>query len=418
MQPPASRSRSRRSLVLSGGGSRGAYEAGFLSYLFEVVYPKLRPDFEFDIISGTSVGAIHAAYVAASSGMPLHERSRRLLATWAQMSLDNVLELDWTDVVGIPIRGLGLGPTRRRGGDANDPEVKGGLVNIAPLERLVKKRIPWAQLRANLAARRPGVLCTAVTDVHSGQVRVFLDGRDADTTPWNYDPHVEAVVTEITDLHVRASAAIPFLFPAVRIADRFYVDGGLRLNTPLSPAVRLQSDKILLVGLKRRVQKRKKPIFADAEALTQPAFLLGKLLDILLLDPIDNELRQLEIVNAILGAGKTLFGGDFAEKIAPAVTAARGVAYRQVDVVMVSPSIDLGRVAADVYHSGRATRPRQSLIASLIERTATRGVPEQEADLLSYIYFDARYTERLIELGREDASAMGDDILALLHEET
>lgn len=415
MRDPASRSRSRLSLVLSGGGSRGAYEAGFLSYLFEYVYPKLRPDFEFDIISGTSVGAIHAAYVAASSRMPLPERSRRLIETWSQMSLDSVLELSWTDVVGIPLRGFGLGPVRWRGGRKTEPEVKGGLVNIAPLERLVKERIPWDQLRANLDARRPGVLCTAVTDVHSGQVRVFQDGLDADVKPWNHDPHVEAVITQITDLHVRASAAIPFLFPAVRVGDCYCVDGGLRLNTPLSPAVRLRSDRILLVGLKRRLEKHRRPIIADAETLTQPAFLLGKLLDILLLDPIDNELRQLEIVNAILAAGTSLFGEEFVQRIAPAVTAARGVAYRPVDVVMVTPSIDLGRVAADVYHGGR-TRQRPSIIASLIESTATRGVPEEEADLLSYIYFDARYTNRLLELGREDARRMGDEILALLQD--
>ncbi len=410
-------SRPRLSLVLSGGGSRGAYEAGILSYLFEHVYPKLGADFEFDVISGTSVGAIHAAYVAASSGMPTAERSRRLLATWTEMSFDSVLKLSWTDLVGIPLRGFGFGPTRLRHDSSGAPEVKGGLVDIAPLERLVRERIPWSRLRANLAARRPGVLCTAVTEVHSGVVRVFLDGLDADVTPWLHDPHVDAVVTEITDLHVRASAAIPFLFPAVRIGPCFYVDGGLRLNTPLSPAVRLRSDKILVVGLKRRSSKEEKIAYCKAEALTQPAFLLGKLLDILLLDPIDNELRQLEIVNAILAGGKAQFGDDFIERIAPTIASVRGVAYRPVDFLMVSPSADLGRVAADAYRSSRSSQKGQSLIASLIARTATLGVPEQEADLLSYIYFDSHYTKRLVELGREDAKALGDEILTLLHSE-
>lgn len=414
MPGPPSPSRPRLSLVLSGGGSRGAYEAGILSWLFEYVYPRLGPDFEFDIISGTSVGAIHAAYVAASSGMAAAQRSRRLIETWTEMSFDSVLNLHWSDLIGIPMRGFGFGTARLRGDGAGVPEVKGGLVDIAPLERLVKERIPWSRLRANLAARRPGVLCTAVTEVQSGVIRVFLDGLDADTTPWLRDPHVDAVVTPITDLHVRASAAIPFLFPSVRIGPCFYVDGGLRLNTPLSPAVRLRSDKILVVGLKRRTTKEEKIAYCHAETLTQPAFLLGKLLDILLLDPIDNELRQLQIVNSILLGGRLQFGDDFIERIAPTIAEARGVAYRPIDFVMVSPSADLGRVAADSYRSSRATQKGQSLIASLIARTATLGVPEQEADLLSYVYFDAHYTKRLVELGREDAKEIGDEILTLL----
>lgn len=398
----------RVALVLSGGGSRGAYEAGVLSWLFENVYPKLGDHFEFDIVSGTSVGAIHAAYVAASSGMKPVERARALVDTWKNMRFDNVLQVTWRDFVGIPLRGLGLGRVKARG------ESKGGLVDIAPLEALVRDRIPWKHLRANLAAGRPSVLCTAVTEVNSGVVRIFLDGPGADTTPWLYDPHVDAVVTEITDLHVRASAAIPFLFPAVRIDRRYYVDGGLRLNTPLSPAIRLEADKVLVIGLKKRTSKHDKVEYCEAEALTQPAFLLGKLLDVMLLDPIENELRQLEIVNALLAGGKATFGDDFIERLAPTLRAVRGVGYQPVDFFMQSPSDDIGRIAADCYHRGNGDVASRGVIASLIKLTATMGVPRDEADFLSYIYFDRVFTDRLVELGREDAKASGDRILELL----
>lgn len=406
------RDRPRTALVLSGGGSRGAYEAGVLSWMFENIYPKLGERFEFDIISGTSVGAIHAAYVAASAGLDPVERARALVDTWKTMRFDNVLQLTWRDFVGIPLRGLGFGRVRTRGGE-DRAESKGGLVDIAPLEALVRERIPWKRLRSNLEAGTPSVLATAVTEVNSGVVRIFLDGPGSDTTPWLYDPHVDAVETKITDLHVRASAAIPFLFPSVRINRRYYVDGGLRLNTPLSPAIRLGANKVLVIGLKKRTSKHDKMELCEAEALTQPAFLLGKLLDVMLLDPIENELRQLEIVNALLAGGKSVYGEDFAERMAPTVEAVRGVGYHPVDFFMQSPSSDIGAIAADCYHSGTGGASR-GMIAALIKMTATLGVPKDEADFLSYIYFDRAFTDRLVDLGREDAKASGDRILELL----
>ncbi len=408
-----SRGKKRAALVLSGGGSRGAYEAGVLSYLFEEIYPQLGSDFEFDIVSGSSVGAIHAAYVASSSGMKPVERARLLVETWSSMHFDSVLRVSWTDFVGIPLRSIGFLRAREDGGDGA-PQVKGGLVDVGPLEELVRTRIPWHRLRANLASGRPAVLCTTVTDVSNGVVRIFLDGPAADTTPWLYDPHVDAVITGITDLHVRASAAIPFLFPAVRIDERFYVDGGLRLNTPLSPVVRLAAEKVLVVGVGKRLNKRQSVDQTSAEALAHPAFLFGKVLDVILLDPIEHELRQLEVVNAMLKGGQEIFGEDFPERLAPALRAVRGAEYRHIDAFMQSPSIDIGRIAAECYHSpeGRAESP--SLIAELIKRSATMGVPEDEADFLSYIYFDRIFTDRLVELGREDARASRDKILELL----
>jgi len=245
-------------------------------------------------------------------------------------------------------------------------------------------------------------------------VRIFLDGPGADTTPWLYDPHVDAVATKITDLHVRASAAIPFLFPAVRIEDHYYVDGGLRLNTPLSPAIRLGAEKVLLIGLGRKLGKGEKAPFADAETLTQPAFLFGKILDVLLLDPIDNELRHLKIINSLLTGGKATFGDDFAERLAPYLQASRGAAYRPVDFFMQSPSDDIGRIAADCYYRPSGTTAKGTMIAAMIKRAATMGVPRDEADFLSYVYFDKAFTDRLLELGRADAKASSDRILELL----
>ena len=238
-------STTRVALVMSGGGARGAYEAGVLAHLFEQVIPRLSPRFEFDLLSGTSVGAIHAAFTAATSDLAPAERAARLSRTWSTMKINDVLRLSSADLVRVPLRALGLS----RLSNAKSG-VFGGLVDVSPLEDLVSAVVPWKALRKNLDQRRPGALAISCTEVRSGRVTVFLDGAEADPTPWKFDPNAQAIASPIGERHVRASAAIPFLFPAVKIEDRYYVDGGLRMNTPLSPALRLGADRVLVIALK------------------------------------------------------------------------------------------------------------------------------------------------------------------------
>jgi NTE family protein len=289
--------------------------------------------------------------------------------------------------------------------------VLGGLVDITPLERLVAQRIPWPSLRANLDASKPGALCVACTEIQTGRVIVFMDGELADVTPWDYDPYVKARHEQISPLHVRASAAIPFLFPAVRIGETYYLDGGLRVNTPLSPALRLRASKVLVVGLKRELSADAEPLKTSERAITQPAFLLGKVLNVLLLDQLEHDLRRLELLNTLLDAASTAYGNGCLETINASIRNKRGVEYRKIDTAVVRPSADIGAMAADAYHRRRSQAPSRGLLPFLLARLAVLGVPEREADLLSYLYFDASFTRDLIELGREDARRKHDRIL-------
>jgi len=409
----SARRRPRIALVMAGGGARGAYEAGVLAYLFEHIYPKLARDFDFDIISGTSVGAIHAAYVAASGHMPAAQRARRIEQTWTAMTMGDVLQVSVTDLLGIPLRAAGLRRLSRRGNRGSPTEVVGGLVNIAPLERLVEERVPWSELHHNLAGPRPRALCISCTEVRTGRVTVFMDGALADPAPWSFDPNARAVRERVGVRHVRASAAIPFLFPAVKIGARYYVDGGLRMNTPLSPALRLKADRVLILTLKHPPGPSEHLPAYPEEVITQPAFLMGKVLDALMLDQIEYEIHQLGLVNAWIDHGSKVYGDDFLERINQAIRAQRGVDYRHVRAAVVRPSEDLGRIAADCFHS-RGGAAAMDLLPSLIVRAALRGVPPEEADLLSYLYFDRCFTRRLVDLGRADAHAAEDEILELL----
>lgn len=403
----------RIAIVLSGGGARGAYEAGVLSWLFEKVYPRLSPQFEFDITSGTSVGAIHAAYVAATAHLSGTARSEPLAATWRSMALDKVLDVGLLDLAAVPLRALGIG-ARRRSGPTTLPDTLGGLVDVAPLERLVEQRIPWADLRRNLDAGRVGALCVACTEVDSGRIAVFMDGCMADPRPWDFDAHVSASATPITSRHVRASAAIPFLFPAVRVGEHYYLDGGLRINTPLSPALRLRADHVVVVALKSKPSVQSGIPYTDPRSVTQPAFLLGKVLNALLLDQLEHELRRLEVVNALIEGAEEALGDACLDPINRAIRAKRGVEYRKVSHLVIRPSADLGVLAAETYKRSPLRANAQGLLAGLLARTALRGVPEDEADLFSYLYFDRSFTEPLVDLGRQDARAMEDSLLDLL----
>lgn len=399
-------------IVLAGGGARGAYEAGVLAYLFENVYPELARTFEFDIVSGTSVGAIHAAWLAATARLHGRERSKALVDTWRGMRLGDVLRVDAGDLVGVPLRALGLRRLARSLGGEGPVDAVGGLVDLTPLERIVEDRIPWPALRANLARRRPGVVCVACTDVRTGLNTLFLDGALADPGPWANDPGARAVTTEIRGPHVRASAAIPFLFPAVRVDGRLYVDGGLRMNTPLSPALRLGADRVLVLALKHRPRTPAGPAAYSEEAITQPAFLLGKVLNALLMDQLESELHRMELVNAWIERGQEVYGADFLARINVALRSRRGAGYRHVESVTVRPSEDVGALAARAWRRGGGRD--LGALAGLFARFALRGVPADEADLLSYLYFDASFTSELLDLGYEDARRERDQIFELL----
>ncbi|MDJ0790165.1 MAG: patatin-like phospholipase family protein [Myxococcota bacterium] len=413
MQAVAGAARPRTALVLSGGGARGAYEAGVLAGLFETVLPQLPEDFVFDIVSGTSVGAIHAAYVAATTHLPPKERADGIVSTWREMHLGSVLKLQARDLLGLPLRALGLTRLARRT-DAPDHsgDAVGGLVDLAPLERLVSERIPWDALPGNLERGEPGALCVSCTEVRSGRVTVFMDGELSNPAPWAFDPGAHAIQGGITEAQVRASAAIPFLFPAVRIAQRYYVDGGLRMNTPLSPALRLRADRVLVIALKHApASSAGLPAYPES-VITQPTFLLGKVLNALLLDQLEYEMRRLELVNAWIEQGEEAFGEDFLPRMNQTVRERRGVGYRPVRFATIRPSKDVGVLASECYAAGG--RDRMGFLPGLLAGATLRGLPEGEADLLSYLFFDSCFTTQLVEMGREDIRRRSDEIVRLL----
>jgi NTE family protein len=395
----------RIAIVMSGGGARGAYEAGVLSYLFTDLPAKLGHPVHFDIVTGTSVGAIHACYVAGAQGDA--DAGERLMEIWKSLSLDTVFAVGATDLVRVPWRLIGFGsmPQLLPAPDEKQPERLPGLFDTKWLESLVLEKVPWTKIRRNIEQKELVALAIAATEIATGRSVVFVDSADAGAIDWAKDPFVIARGVRIGPNHALASAAIPLLFAAIRIGRTYYCDGGLRLNTPLAPALRLGADRVLVIGLRHsytaeeedRMARRREVNYGSA------TYLAGKALNALLLDRIETDVDRMRLFNAILENGVEVYGEDFLEKVNRPIIERRGRPYRIVRDLFIEPSEDLGALASDCLRHGKSAGLRTWLSRN-VARYAARGALG-EADLLSYIFFDNAYSECLIDLGRRDAAA-------------
>ncbi len=403
--------RPRRALVFSGGGARGAYEAGVVRYLVEELPRRLGHPIRIDILCGTSVGAIHACYLAATAHMG-PERGRKLVEFWTSMRLEEVLPLSLRDLLALPGRVLGLRRTAERMRSGEAPERLYGLLNTAQLERLVLKAIPWRSIRPNVRAGLVDAVCVAATQIGTGNVTVFIETRDRMLPRWTRDPTIVPRPTRLLPTHALASAAIPVLFPAVRVASTYYADGGLRLNTPLAPALRLGADRVLVVALRPNPAQATEAALAEQRVgdYGSPLFLFGKVLNALLLDHIDTDLARMRVMNEILLDGEKAYGPDFLERINEVALRERGQQFRRIDDLVIRPSADLGRLAGQILRNISDTRARSPLIRLAAHNLGGGRGRSSESDLLSYLLFDGEFLAPLAELGFSDAASREEEL--------
>jgi NTE family protein len=399
--------RPKRALVLSGGGARGAYEAGVLRYLFGELPKKLGGPPRIDLVSGTSVGAIHACFVAAT----LHqgeERATQLAQAWESLALSELFGSALGELLRLPRRMLGTlrAPKALRAGEP--PDRLYGLLNPDHLERIVRDVIPWPRIRRNLAEGLLDAACVSATEIATGRAAVFMDAHDRDERAWDHDPSMVARPVKLGPAHALASAAIPILFPAVRIGDTYYADGGLRVNTPLAPVLRLGADKVMVIALRKGATGGAEGDLAARRVASygNPLFLFGKVLNALLLDHIDNDIAHLRMLNDVVRKVRATGGEAALTRVNESVLAERGHAMREIEDFVVRPSQDLGVVAGETLRGIGGDRPPAAM--RLLMRAFDLGDAPFESDLLSYVLFDRSYTQRLIALGFEDAQRQGD----------
>lgn len=371
-------------LVLSGGGARGAYEVGALRYLaehHEDLLDRVR------IITGASVGAVNGIFLA-SHGLSLDSISA-LADLWRSLDLDDVLSL----AQGSLFRMVGAASLRLIRQGTKSPAT--GLLNAGALFKLIHRHVDWEALHQNVESGRFEFVAIAATDIATGLTHLFLESTDKEPRPMR---DIEVLPTRLELRHVAASAAIPLLFPPVPIDGRWYLDGGLRHNTPLTPALRLGASSLLIVS----VDHPRTPLALETTAFPGIGQVVGKLLDSMFLDRLAYDLDRLERINDMV---EIFEGSALSGETLRAELLLRGRRpYRRTPFAAIRPSQDLGRLANEVLienpgHPGSFRRVVSQLFGN---------DQHSSADAASFLLFDKNYAERLMKIGYEDAERCAD----------
>ncbi len=368
-------------LLLTGGGARAAYQVGVLRYL-----AKLDPQLQIPIVTGVSAGGINAACLAASVDR-FDECVENLCDLWLSLDPGSVFRVDSLSL------GRGVLSWLLRlssGGSELAPQTR-GLVDTSPLRDFLEKALNSEQgvlggISRNLESGR--LKAVGLTTVEYATGRTVLWTQGAEVQGWQR-PQRRSVETRFTVDHVMASAALPLLFPAIRLEHCWHGDGGVRLTSPLSPAIHMGARRILAISTRYR-RTAEEAADPALEGYPPPAQIAGVLMNAIFLDLLDQDAVHLERTNRLLRHANDAGREDLAH----------------VDLLVLRPSVDLGRLASDF----EARLPRGF-------RFLTRGLGTREtksSDLLSMLMFQRDYVERLIEIGEADAEAQREEISSLL----
>ncbi len=371
--------RPRVAIVLTGGGARGAYQVGVLRGLSRHL-----PELRFPIITGASAGAINAVYLAAHTGTT-REAAEGLARVWENIEFSDVFRVDgWclarSSLAWVARLGLGL---NQLGTNVQ------GLLDTGPLRRMLQRELGTdgevEGIARNLEAGRLDAIALMTVNYSTGQTVSWVQGRDIET--WER-PARRSRPTAITVEHIMASAALPLMFPAVKLNGSWYGDGSIRMAAPLSPALHLGADRIFAISNQypRSQAEADRPSF---DTYPPPAQIAGNLLNAIFLDVLDQDVQRLERLNKLL------------RKLPPKDRDG----LKPVDIVVMRPSVDLGKLSAQF-------EPR--LPGSFRYMTRNLGTRETESpDSLSLLMFQEDYVRRLIEVGEQDAEARLDEIREL-----
>jgi NTE family protein len=283
----------------------------------------------------------------------------------------------------------------------------------------VVDKIPWRGVAANIRKGHLDALAVSATHLGSGEVRLFVQRRDGTAPRWSLGRYTQAQPARIGPKHALASAALPVIFPAVRVGGQMYCDGGLRHSLPLSPALRLGAERVIVVPLRHKAPPGRPSPVAQKPGIASAPFLVGKTLNALLLDHTDQDLDRLERINDIIQAGTEAYGASFVETLNRAMVPHRNSPVRHVRRIVVRPSQDLGKLAGDYVRSAEfKLRVKGQMVGRVIRRLAEReSTPDaDEADLVSYLLFDGGFADQLIQLGRSDARVLKQDWIRFFKE--
>ncbi|MFZ5446369.1 MAG: patatin-like phospholipase family protein [Myxococcota bacterium] len=393
-------------LVLSGGGARGAYEVGVLCGIAEALGRGAEnPSPLFRVVAGTSVGAINGAWSVAHAHQGDHAFPK-LAETWRELRLQEHLRVDLRGLLGWsnPLRWL------RRKAKAVDEPLGRSVLDPAGIEALVRRAISFEALYRNVDAGLVRAFIVATLHVGTGVTTCFTElAPDVALRPSRH-PRRLSRKDRITADHVLASAAIPALFPARRIGRSHFVDGSLRFNTPIAPVIRAGADKLVVISLKH--ESNAVPDLeatAGEEQYPDPLFLVGKLLNALLLDPVSYDLQVLDGLNRVMSVLDDTLTPDERRRFDQVLIESRGSTYRRIPTLAFEPSENISLLAGQYLAAHLHEWELGFFYEWLLDRAAAKSAT-WESDLASYLLFDGGWADALIGLGRRDALARRDEI--------
>ncbi len=395
-------------LVLSGGGMRGAYEVGIVAGMLEALKPRPGDPPIFRVFSGASVGAVNTTYLAANAELCDHGIDR-LTDLWRSLRLSDHARVRpfglarWPTGVKSTLKLLGATPLQGT-----------SLLDTRAMEVLVRRSIDWDRLHRVIDSGRVTALLIAALHVASGRTIMFTEQAPGTKVIPTRDERRAWAFEPITPDHVLASAAIPLLFPTRRIGSHYYCDGGLRFNTPISPAIRAGADRIVIVTVRHSRSAGDLAAVEEADPGQGrdlgPAFLIGKLLNALLLDPVQYDLQVLERLNQVMAVLEQTLSAQELDRVQRVWIQHRGMPYRKIKTLVFTPSRDLGELAAEYIRTGLRTDSLPPLLRYFMDR-AVQSSPQGEADWASYLLFDGDFAAELIAVGRADALSRRQEIL-------
>ncbi len=369
----------KTALILSGGGARAAYQAGVLQAISELVpNPTHNP---FPIICGTSAGAINAATLACRADN-FRAAVADLVDVWRQMHVGHVYRADPLGIAATGARwlsALALGWLTRRSPHS--------LLDNDPLRHLLSNSLDFSGIDRAIASGSLHAISISASGYSSGHSVSFFQAQ-AGVEPWNRTQRFGSR-TRLTVEHLMASSAIPFIFPAIKLHREWFGDGSMRQLAPISPAIHLGAEKILVVGAGRMQENQERTKGDNYPSLAQIA---GHALSSIFLDGLAMDIERLQRINHTLAtlAGQT----------------SSGLALRPIETLVISPSERLDHLAA--RYAKRLPRSLKLLLSGIGAMNRSGGA------LTSYLLFEQPYTRALVDLGYADTMARKSEVVTFL----
>ena len=377
----ASRPRPRAGLVLTGGGARAAYQVGVVKAVRDILgNPVKNP---FPILVGTSAGAINAATLAVYADNYTRGIAY-LLEVWENMHVDHVYRSDFWSIAKRGVRWLSAMTLISRGNPVS-------LLDNAPLAEMLEKNLEFGRIQANIDDGSLYAVSVTASGYTSGQSVSFFQGGSG-TEGWERNQRIGAAVTLKAE-YLLASSALPFIFPAVKVHREYFGDGSLRQIAPISPALHLGADRVLVVGTGRQTPDQAR---ARSNVYPSVAQIAGHALNSIFLDGLSVDLERLERINRTLKLIP-------AEKLAEA-----NLPLRPVKVLFISPSQPLERIAARFVHE----LPRT--VRFILRPTGA--LNRSGSNLVSYLLFEETFCRTLVDLGYQDTAAREAEVRAFFED--